>query len=430
MDKKDKQLTRDPRLHDATTPSVAASLEASAQALEESTFPRRPSELAPLIEILEEQVSDSGYLDAVSKLATAYLVVGRPQDAHSLFERCVKENPDFIEAWANLAFTRLQLDLSDEAGVIFPLILKNRASNADLHNLYGHFLALQGLYREAIVEYERALTLSPQSYLAHNNIALAYEALGQREKVLEHFSEAVSLEPLYKGLGIIKDDEIHPEALERFRTRVQGNPLRANAFYEAAFFYSAQDESDKALRMLGDALVLEPDFARYYTALGFLEMNWEDRESAVEHFQSSLAIDSGAYEAHIHLGFYFGEEEKMDLVLEHFEKAVELRPYYPDLHFNLGEVLLNEGRFEEAIASFRHALTMNPYYGMALFKLGYAHEEAGQLELAAEAFSRLKSIDPEFPDIDEFIDELSKLATPTVLKRKEGKGQREHQSSE
>ena len=213
MDKKDKQLTRDPRLHDATTPSVATSLEASAEALEESTFPRRPSDLAPLIEILEEQVSDSGYLDAVSKLATAYLVVGRPQDALSLFERCVKENPDFIEAWANLAFTRLQLDLSDEAGVIFPLILKNRASNADLHNLYGHFLALQGLYRDAIVEFERALTISPQFYLAHNNIALAYEALGQREKVLEHFSKAVSLEPLYKGLGIIKDATIHSDCL-------------------------------------------------------------------------------------------------------------------------------------------------------------------------------------------------------------------------
>lgn len=430
MDENDKQLTRDPRLHDATTPSVAASLEASAEALEETTFPSRPSELAPLIEILEEQVSDSGYLDAVSKLATAYLVAGRPQDSISLFERCVKENPDFIEAWANLAFTRLQLGLAEEAGVIFPRILKNRASNVELHNLYGLFLALQGLYREAIREYKYALGLFPQFYLAHNNLALAYEALGQREKALEHFSEAVSLEPLYRGLGIIKDDEVQPAAIERFRAKVQGNPLRASTFYEAAFYYSSQDESEMALRMLGDALVLEPDFARYYTALGFLEMNWGKRESAVEHFQSALAIDPGAYEAHIHLGFYYGEEEKMDLVLKHFEKAVELRPYYPDLRFNLGEILLNEGRFEEAIASFSHALTMNPYYGMALFKLGYAHQEAEQLELAAEAFSRLKSIDPEFPDIDEFIEDLSKLATPTVLKRKEGKGQRKHQSSE
>jgi len=416
-----KALRGDPRLHDATTPVVAASLEASAEAVEEPGSISRYSYLAPLVEIFEEQVEDTGYLDVINKLATVYVVMGRPQDAVMLFERCAEENTEFVRAWTNLAFTRLQLGLVEEAGMIFPRILKNRAASAELHNLYGLFYALQGNYPEAILEYERALTLQPQYDLANNNLALAYEALDQREDAVRHFHEAVSLGPLYRELGIFKEGKVLPEAVERFRARVQGNPLRSLAYYEAAFYYSARKENGIALNVLGEALAIEPDFARYYTALGFLEMNRGKQQEAEEHLEQTLAIDPGAFEAHVHLGFYYGESEKMDMVLDHFQNAVNLRPYYPDLHFNLGEALLDQGELAEAIACFRRALTINPFYGMALFKLGYTHQEAEQPEQAADVFARLKAIDPDFPEIDEFLEQAKSRSKPTVIQRKEKK---------
>lgn len=411
-------MRSDPRLHDATTPPVAAGLEESDEARMESDLVDRQTDLAPLIEIFEAEVEATGYVDVVNKLATIYLVTGRPQDAVPLLKRCVEVNPDYIEAWANLAFTRLQLGLVNDAQTIFPRILKNRTSSSEIHNLYGLFFALQGNYSEAILEYERALLIEPGYELAHNNLALAYEALGQRKKAIEHFQSAVSLHPLYSELGIFLDGDVGSEAVESFRAKVQGNPLRALAYYEAAFFYAAQEESEKARSILEEALIIEPDFARYYTSLGFLEMTWGSQSEAEAHLKKVLEIDPGAYEAHVHLGFYYGEEEKMDLVLDHFGKAVDLRPYYPDLHFNLGEGLLNEEDYTGAITCFHRALTINPYYGMALFKLGYAQQESGQPEQATDTFTRLKALDPEFPDIDKFLNNAQSRSKPTVTRRK------------
>ena len=384
-------------------PPRSATLEASAKALNLDSTASRFAELEPLVANLEEQVSESGYLDMTHNLGSLYLVVGRPQDAVALFERCVKGNPDFTAAWVNLAFTRLQLGFEKDAHTIFPLLLKSRAENARLHNLYGLFLACTGDYAHALEEYQRALARQPRYDLAHNNMGLALEALGQLERAREHFEEARSLQPLYAELGILRDGVVNLEALERFRAHVQNNPLRAGPFYEAAYYYASGGDMEHAFRLLGEALVIEPDFARYHTAVGFLEMNWGDRDRSRSHLETALDVDPDAEEAHVHLGFYHGEEEHLDRVLFHFRRAAELRPYYPDLLVNLAEALVANEEYEEAITYFSRALLINPFYTTALLKLGYAYDHAGQPNLALEAFNRLKSLDPEFPDIDDFI---------------------------
>jgi tetratricopeptide (TPR) repeat protein len=396
----------DSSVYDAITPPVSASLKASADALHES-IPSGPTpDLEGLAELLKEKVADTGYLDVVNKLALVHLASGRPQEAIPLLERCVEENNSFVEAWISLAFTRAQLGHMQEAEVIFPQVLKNRASNPELHNICGLFYATYGNYTEAIIEYQRALALDPGSDLVNNNMALACSAVGRMREAQSHFLVARSLRPLYHKLGIIRDGKLQPEAAGLFRVRAQGNPLRSVAYYEAGYYHAALGERETALQALGQALLPEPDFARYYTALGFLEMNWGERHEAVDHLKRALTIDPGAYEACVHLGFYYGEEEMMDRVLEYFRLAVHLRPYYADQQFNLGEALVAMESYDEAIDCFRRAVRINPYYAMALFKLGYAYLENGQPDMAADAFTRLKAFDPNFPGLDEFLDQV------------------------
>ena len=84
MDPKKSSLRSEQRLHDATTPPVAAGLEASDEAQMEPASVSQQPDLAPLVEMFEAEVEDTGYLDVVNKLATIYLVTGRPQDAAPL----------------------------------------------------------------------------------------------------------------------------------------------------------------------------------------------------------------------------------------------------------------------------------------------------------------------------------------------------------
>lgn len=66
---------------------------------------------------------------------------------------------------------------------------KNEPLNAQLE--FGVKMAKRGLWSEALFRFRQANELQPGSSKVLNNIAVAYEALGQFEKALDFYQQAV-----------------------------------------------------------------------------------------------------------------------------------------------------------------------------------------------------------------------------------------------
>jgi Tfp pilus assembly protein PilF len=60
---------------------------------------------------------------------------------------------------------------------------------------FGIKVAAQGLWREAIYRWERAVELDPTYAAAYNNLAVAYETSGQFEKAKKAYEKAIELDP-------------------------------------------------------------------------------------------------------------------------------------------------------------------------------------------------------------------------------------------
>jgi Tfp pilus assembly protein PilF len=60
---------------------------------------------------------------------------------------------------------------------------------------FGIKVASQGLWREAVYRWERAVELDPTYPAAFNNLAIAYEAQGQFEKAKDAYEKAIALDP-------------------------------------------------------------------------------------------------------------------------------------------------------------------------------------------------------------------------------------------
>jgi len=60
---------------------------------------------------------------------------------------------------------------------------------------FGIKVAQQGLWREAVYRWERAVELDPTYAAAYNNLAIAYEAQGSFAKAKAAYEKAVELEP-------------------------------------------------------------------------------------------------------------------------------------------------------------------------------------------------------------------------------------------
>lgn len=60
---------------------------------------------------------------------------------------------------------------------------------------FGVDMARRGLWSEALFRFRQAERLNPGDAKILNNMAVAYEALGQFEKALEHYQDAVKAAP-------------------------------------------------------------------------------------------------------------------------------------------------------------------------------------------------------------------------------------------
>lgn len=59
---------------------------------------------------------------------------------------------------------------------------------------FGVDMAQRGLWNEALFRFRQAERLSPEDVSVLNNIAVAYEALGQFEQALEHYQRALRVD--------------------------------------------------------------------------------------------------------------------------------------------------------------------------------------------------------------------------------------------
>jgi Tfp pilus assembly protein PilF len=77
---------------------------------------------------------------------------------------------------------------------VVPLAADAR-SDAKKHVEFGVTVAQKGLWREAILQWERAAEIDPTYAAAQNNLAIAYEHEGELDKARAAYEKALAIEP-------------------------------------------------------------------------------------------------------------------------------------------------------------------------------------------------------------------------------------------
>ena len=80
--------------------------------------------------------------------------------------------------------------------LLFALACSHNPSmeNSATQDRFGVRMARMNLWREAMFRFKRAVQLDPASAMAHNNLAVAYEANGDFENALTEYREALRLD--------------------------------------------------------------------------------------------------------------------------------------------------------------------------------------------------------------------------------------------
>ena len=232
-----------------------------------------------------------------------------------------------------------------------------------------------------------------QDDIAANIVAqLKVELLGKTPKVQETNPEAYSLflegrylrrqtsdDSLEQSQKLLEQVlEIDPEYLPAM------DDLISVVMNQAAAGQRPFNEAYELARKLTlKGLAIDPDFARFYIQMGWIESYFDgDMEAAAQSYQHGLTLAPTNTTS-------LGDAATFLMLLGRLDEAIALSEYinirdpvHPVGLVNLATTLSYAGRYDEAISGFRKALSLSPQFGGAQFHLGVALLKAGNSEAA------------------------------------------------
>jgi tetratricopeptide (TPR) repeat protein len=203
--------------------------------------------------------------DGYYRLASFYYSQHRFPEAADQFRRVIELAPDHVLAHTSLGTTLLSLGRENEAEAEFKKSLALTPDYAAATNL-GVIYYNQKRFAEAAEMTEKALHINDKDYRLWNNLAIAYEWLGQPDKARQAFREELT-----------RLEQIAP--LRPFDAEVHAN---------LGAMYSQLHLRDKAKTQMDAALALSPDDAGILGKAGEVYENLGERSLALDYFGKAL----------------------------------------------------------------------------------------------------------------------------------------------
>lgn len=131
---------------------------------------------------------------------------GRPEEARSAITEAIRLSPEDADYWNLLAAIHLELRQWTESLAAAERGLQMDAEHQGCLNVRAMALVRLGRRREAGQTIEAALARDPEDALTHANEGWRLLHTGEAQKALEHFREALRLEPTleWARLGIVE----------------------------------------------------------------------------------------------------------------------------------------------------------------------------------------------------------------------------------
>jgi tetratricopeptide (TPR) repeat protein len=180
-----------------------------------------------------------------------------------------------------------------EADLRLTQSLRRNSRDAQAWYYLGRTKYSESQFPEAIQAFVECLKLAPHDVEAENNVGLSYEALDQRDPARQAFENAIA----WEAERAVKDPQ---------------------PFIELAHLYLQQNQPEKA----------------------------------VPHLLQAISISPGVSKAHEELGRAYTLLHRMPEAQIEMEKAVELEPETASLRCLLGQVYRQEGMLSKATAEF------------------------------------------------------------------------------
>ncbi|MGD0782853.1 MAG: sulfatase-like hydrolase/transferase [Candidatus Aminicenantales bacterium] len=275
-------------------------------------------------DILAIIADDPELVDAYFTLGNVLFKERRFKDSLQAFRLALERKPDDSFTIINMANCLTALGRPGEAEKTILDFLAKGFQDSQLYHLLGGLNFAQKKYDQAIVYFEKCLSLNSESAASHNSLAAIYIVKDDPAKAENHLREAFKTDPrlhtLFFNWAQLYEKENEPDkAVAAYLKELENSPKNFRACFNLARLYRQMGRDDDELAYLNKTKTLNPDFPLTYFYLARIELNGgRDYNDAVALVQKGLAL----------------KPESSDLALGYFLLA--------DLYNRLGQEALSQ----------------------------------------------------------------------------------------
>ena len=333
---------------------------------------------------------------ALNMVGECYRRVGDGAKAIECFQRSLGINPRSI-----VALMALSMMLAKEGEIEKAIQYVNQAvqfypSDPEAWEIRGDVLAIAGQATESLDSWKQALLTGGANPRLFNKLSTSL-GVGQPAQPAVENATLSADEMVNRGIRC-KFEGKNEEALEHFNQAIQLDPINAKAFSNRASIYLAQAKLDMALADLRQAVAIDPDLSEAYINRGSVFAMQGRLSEAIEEYNHGLNLDPGLWLGYFGRGSLYQQMGNAPQALDNFTRAAQLNPEHPLCHFFRAEVFFSLKRYGEALDEYQSAIQLGykdaPVYnsrGMAFNKLRMVRE-------ALEDFSTAVQLDPGYAE--------------------------------
>lgn len=226
-------------------------------------------------------------------------------------------------------------------------------------------------YSDALRRYDSMFDSRNPDALNLFRRAAAEDALGNTDKALELYSEAIRLDPkstlafLGRGILLASRKRSYERAIEDLNKVLVLEPDNVLALIRRGAAFGELGETGRGLVDLDRAIALAPSSSQAYFYRGLIHSRRNETVAALADYDAAVQrgprnVDALASRAAIH-----SLDGKLDLAIRDLDAAIAIDNRNPNVLFNRGYARFAKREYQKAIADYTAAIDLDENFGLA-----------------------------------------------------------------
>jgi tetratricopeptide (TPR) repeat protein len=132
-------------------------------------------------------------------------------------------------------------------------------------------------------------------------------------------------------------------------------PESAQKPYRKAMMAYKHQQYDKSLKLVNEALQIEPLFADALTLRGYIELISGDITSAQQDFENAVHVDPNCEKAYLGLGTAYNHQGRFDDAMRASQRSLSLSPKSWQAYFEMAKASIANGMYAQGLQLARQA---------------------------------------------------------------------------